>query len=86
MLIVCDSSPLIALALADKLSLLDSLYGDICIPQGVYEEITEPNKPESLKLKTWSVGKVFEVQRIDILKNFQKELDYGESEALTLYV
>ena len=39
MIIVCDSSALITLALVNQLSLLEQLFGKVQIPQGVYEEV-----------------------------------------------
>ena len=39
MTIVCDSSALITLALVNRLSLLEQLFGKVHIPRGVYEEV-----------------------------------------------
>ncbi|GHT78361.1 hypothetical protein FACS1894130_04800 [Spirochaetia bacterium] len=38
MLVISDSSPLIALAQCGKLDLLDSLFGRVAIPAKVFEE------------------------------------------------
>ena len=39
MLIVCDTSPIINLSIIDHLWLLPKIYGQIIIPQTVYDEI-----------------------------------------------
>ncbi len=38
---VVNSTPLIALAKADKLALLGRLYDQVIIPEAVYREVTE---------------------------------------------
>jgi len=43
-IIVADSSPLIALAIIDGLNLLDSLYQNVRAPQAVFEEVTRAGK------------------------------------------
>jgi predicted nucleic acid-binding protein len=40
-MIIGDSSALIALAIIDKLELLENLYKNLYIPQAVYDEVTE---------------------------------------------
>jgi hypothetical protein len=39
MIVVCNSSPLIALSAIGLFDLLTTLYGTINIPQAVYEEV-----------------------------------------------
>jgi predicted nucleic acid-binding protein len=50
-MIIGDSSALIALAVVDKLELLESLYVTLYVPQAVYSEVTQIDRP---KLK-WSI-------------------------------
>jgi len=40
-MIVGDSSALIALAIIDKLELLEKLYKNLYIPQAVYDEVKD---------------------------------------------
>jgi uncharacterized protein len=47
MLIVADSSALIALATCDALHLLLEVYDDVKVPEAVYMEIVSPEKPQS---------------------------------------
>lgn len=44
MLIVADSSALVALALCDGLELLDRLFEDVRVPQAVYDEVVVAGK------------------------------------------
>jgi len=56
--IVGDSSALIALAVVDKLELLEKLYDTLYVPQAVYDEVTQIDRPQSDKLKTFLQSKV----------------------------
>ncbi len=39
MIIICDSSPLVALSIIDKLDLLDKLFGEVYVPLSVFGEV-----------------------------------------------
>ncbi len=45
MIIISDSSPLISLAIINKLNLLNVLFTDVFVPYAVYNEVTLENKP-----------------------------------------
>jgi predicted nucleic acid-binding protein len=45
MIIVTDSSPLISLAILNELKLLSKLFTEIYIPEAVFNEITQSDKP-----------------------------------------
>ena len=45
MLVVSDTSPVIALAMCNKLDLLDKLFDEVFIPQAVIDELAIPGKP-----------------------------------------
>ena len=47
MLIVADSSALIALATCDGLEVILRIYDDIKVPEAVFAEIVAPEKPQS---------------------------------------
>jgi predicted nucleic acid-binding protein len=80
-LIIADTGPLISLAVIDKLSLLESIYGNIGIPKAVWREL---NKYSS-------------VLSLASLSNYDKNiitlnavppdlgLDDGETEAIALF-
>lgn len=40
MIIIADSSPLITLALIDKLAVLEKLYRKLCVSAAVFQEVT----------------------------------------------
>jgi predicted nucleic acid-binding protein len=86
MIIVCDSSPVIALALCDQLELLDKLFNDVLIPQEVYNESTKEGKEPTPIIEKWAVGKVVEVIDCQKVNVFNETLDKGESEAIVLYM
>lgn len=85
MIIVCDCSPLIALALCDKLGLLDSLFAEVIIPETVYNESTKSGKPEAAKIAAWAQGKVKGAVNPTVPQVINLNLGKGESEAIALY-
>ncbi len=85
MLIIADSSALIALATCDSLSLLDSLFGEVRVPQAVYDEVCADGKPVAALLQAWLKDKVIKtVSRPPFL--IGSGLGRGEIEAMSLYV
>ncbi|MDR3201126.1 MAG: DUF3368 domain-containing protein [Spirochaetales bacterium] len=85
MVIVSDASPIIALALCDKLNLLDKLFGRVCIPQAVFNELTIPNKPKASEITEWAKQRMVFVKNTAVVAALSLNLDPGESEALSLY-
>jgi predicted nucleic acid-binding protein len=85
MVIVSDASPIIALALCDKLDLLDKLFGHAYIPQAVLNELTIPNKPKAGEISEWAKQRVIQVKNTAAVTALSLNLDPGESEALSLY-
>jgi len=80
-MIIGDSSALVALAVMDRLSLLEEIFDEIFVPQAVYDEVSIDNKPQSLKLELFLADKIIQV-KLDISK---MGLGQGELEAITLY-
>jgi len=85
MLIVSDTSPIIALALCGKLNLLDKLFGQVCIPQAVFNELAIHDKPKSREIIKWANKKVIPAKNRTTISALSLNLDLGESEALSLY-
>ena len=85
MVIVSDTSPVIALAFCDKLDLLDKLFDRICIPQAVFKELAVPGKPKAGEIIKWAKDKVISAKNTAVVKVLSMNLDLGESEALSLY-
>ena len=82
MILIADSSALIALSIVDKLETLEALFGQVYVPRAVYDEIRQPHKPESVKLERYCRDKVVDVS---LDANFNVSLGAGESEAILLY-
>jgi predicted nucleic acid-binding protein len=85
MLIVSDTSPIIALAVCSKLDLLDKLFDQVCIPQAVFNELAIPDKPKSCEIIEWAKNKVTPAKNSRVISALSLNLDPGESEALFLY-
>ena len=85
MLIVSDTSPIIALAVCGKLDLLDKLFDQVYIPQAVYNELAIPDKPKSREIIEWAKNKVIPAKNRTAISALSLNLDPGESEALSLY-
>ena len=84
MLIVADSSALIALATCEGLEILLRLYDDVKVPQAVYEEVAAPKKPLAEILAAFLVGRVEEVDTTQWVLAVG-DLGQGEIEAMALY-
>jgi predicted nucleic acid-binding protein len=85
MIIVCDCSPLIALALCDQLALLDMIFDEVVIPERVYVEATVSEKPEALKIAAYAQGKVHRAENSKPAALLGAALGKGEIEAMALY-
>lgn len=83
-MIICNSSPLIALAIIDCLFILNKLKLEWCIPKAVFEEVTKKRKPYSEKLTLFVAGKVEEVKNYEVVTDLMLFLDKGESEVIQL--
>jgi predicted nucleic acid-binding protein len=84
MLVVADTSALVALAACDGLALLDQLFQDVRVPPSVFRECTVSGKPEGERLGLYLRDRVTEVD----LKDFViavAGLGEGELEAMALY-
>ncbi len=84
MIVIADSSALVALSVCDSLLLLDALFGEVKVPQAVYDEVCIANKAESEVLKVYLEGKVCSATPpIGIEKS--NGLGKGELAAIGLY-
>ncbi|WP_368011824.1 DUF3368 domain-containing protein [Laspinema palackyanum] len=93
MIVVSNSSPLIALAKIGEFELLHSLYEELWIPEAVREEVArvgqdsaeiEKNRPgiEEVRGATW-IRRV-NVSNLAAVQILRGRLDAGESEAIVL--
>jgi predicted nucleic acid-binding protein len=85
MLIISDTSPIIGLAICNKLDLLQSLFDTVYIPQAVYDELNVPGKPEFERIAEWAKGKIIPAVNGPLINALRVTLDPGESEAISLY-
>lgn len=84
MLIVADTSALLALAVCDSLSLLDAIFQEIRVPPAVFRECTVSGKPEAERLQHYLHNKVAEVD-LTAYVIAAAGLGCGELEAMALY-
>ena len=82
MILIADSSALVALSIVDRLDILEQLFGEVYIPRAVYDEVSKENKAESYKLANYCKDRVLDIQSS---ANFNITLGQGESEAIVLY-
>ncbi|MGE5340825.1 MAG: DUF3368 domain-containing protein [Candidatus Omnitrophota bacterium] len=82
MIIVSDTSVLIAFYSIGKLGLLKAIFNEVLVPEGVSIELA--NEEHSFKLEDWI--KVRKITNSDLFMSFHLNLDKGESEALTLAI
>ena len=84
MLIVADSSALIALATCDGLELILHVFDDIKVPEAVYREVVVQDKSQSAVLEAFLSHRVVEVDTTHWVLA-AGGLGQGEIEAMALY-
>ena len=92
-IIIFDSSPLINLAKISRLDLIKAIYNHIIIPEAVYDEVVinglELARDGANKIKNLVDERVIEVKKVEnrnLVKAFNLDLDYSESEVLALAI
>jgi len=83
MIVVADSSALIALAVCDALHLLTSLADEIIVPAAVFDEVIVEGRHHSEGLRTFLEGRVESVDA-SALESRTSGLGQGELEAIAL--
>jgi predicted nucleic acid-binding protein len=83
MLVVADSGPVISLAVIDKLDLLETIYGEVCISEAVWQEVSRYIDPFNIPQVRILEGKV---KKTTYLNPFAGLMDPGEAEAAALYL
>ena len=85
MIVVSNAGPLIALSKLGLLSVLQDLFGEIIVPEEVWNEVVErgKGKPGSdlIKKAKWIHVKKIEELSVELLS---KEIEKGEAEAIVL--
>ena len=82
--VIVNSTPLIILSKINALEILNNLYGEIIIPQAVFEEVTNKNDVAKEKILNSEWIKILEVQDKSDRKIYQSKLHDGEVEVMML--
>ena len=86
MIVIADTSPISYLILIDEVDVLPLLYGEIFVPQAVFQELTALDAPE--KVREWFKARPdwFEIRELTTVvpADLSNLLDKGESEAIQL--
>lgn len=88
--VVCNSSPIIGLAIINKLELLWELFDEVIIPQAVYDEIVNSKGNEKYGSKELEAAvrlnriKVVQVKNSKIVEELYGKLHKGELETIIL--
>ncbi len=87
MIVISNTSPIVNLAVAGHLHLLQKLYGQVVIPQAVYDELSGilkkyPHIRDSVMQASWI--ECHTVKNRDLVSAFAREVDRGEAEAIAL--
>lgn len=83
MLVVADTSALLALAACEGLGLLDQLFQEVRVPSAVFQVCTETRKPGADVLGTYLRERVIQVNLADFVIA-TAGLGRGELEAMAL--
>lgn len=86
MIVVADSSPLIALCRVGRLELLHDLFGLLILPEAVWQEVaaTYPEKTGAAGIASASWIEHRSVQDMQLVNLLRQDLGAGESEAIVL--
>ena len=88
MIVVCNTTPLIALAATGQFDLLRALYGEIHIPDAVFHEVVVAGAGEAGAREAGAANwiKRHTVRNTALVQALELELDAGEAEAIALAV
>jgi uncharacterized protein len=84
MLVVADTSALVALAACDGLTLLDRMFERVRVPPAVWHECVVSGKPQAARLQHYLADKVDEIDLSDYVIA-APGLGTGELQAMALY-
>lgn len=84
MIVVSDSSPLISLAIIEKLDILGKLFEEIYAPPAVFQEVAQVNKPFGKELKLFLEGRIKNVENAMAVTILSGDVGAGEAEAIVL--
>lgn len=82
--VIVNSTPLIVLSNIGRLDLLHQLYGDIIIPQAVFDEVTQKEDSACNQIRTESWIHTEQIHSATDRRMFQAKLHAGEVEVMQL--
>lgn len=82
--VIVNSTPLIALCKVNQLELLHSVYGEITIPQAVFNEVTQKNDLVKKEVASASWVHVEAVRDTKARRMYRAKLHEGEVEVMIL--
>jgi hypothetical protein len=80
MILIADSSALVALSIINQLDVLEKIFGEVYVPRAVYNEVRQENKEESKKLEVYCKDRV-----LDISTAFNFNITLGKVKVKRLY-
>jgi len=83
-IVISDSSPLIALSIIDKLDILAKLFKKIYVPDAVFQEVVRTDKPFAKELEIFLCGRTKNVLNKMAVKILSADIGAGEAEAIVL--
>jgi len=86
MIVIADSSALVALSTCGSLWILDKLFDEVKVPQAVFEEVIISNKPQAQTLRIYLEDKVESVDLSQVVIKNANRLGKGELEAIGLAI
>lgn len=86
MIVIADSSALVALSTCESLWVLDKLFDEVKVPQAVFEEVIISNKPQAQTLRIYLEDKVESVDLSQVVIKNANRLGKGELEAIGLAI
>ena len=86
MIVIADSTPLIALSRVDRLGLLKEVFDEVTVPDAVWRELTERGDwragASEITAASWLIRR--SVTRVDLVQALTLTLGQGEAEAIVL--
>lgn len=82
--VIVNSTPLIALSKANQLELLHQIYGEITIPQAVFNEVTQKNDLVKNEVASASWIHIETVRDMKAKRMYRAKLHNGEVEVMIL--
>jgi len=87
MIVISNSSPLIALARVDHLFILESIFGQIYIPDSVFQEaVLQSNVEIQTKNILQAIDNYIFIVKPRTVYSFKRKLDFGERGVINLAI